>query len=208
MPQFTAKDVQALRKATGVGMMDAKKALVECDGDMDRAKDLLRERGLADAKKRAGRDANEGTVGFYVHQPSGYPTVGVIVELASETDFVAKSDRFQKMAHDVAMHIAAAQPRWVRTEDVPGELVDREKELIAREAIASGKPERIVDRIVEGRIKSFYKDNVLYEQDYIRTDQYEGKVGDMVTELAASMGENIGVRRFARLAVGEQEADR
>ena len=205
MPQFTAKDVQALRKATGVGMMDAKKALVECDGDMDRAKDLLREKGLADAKKRAGRDANEGTVGFYVHQPSGYPTVGVIVELASETDFVAKSDRFQKMAHDVAMHIAAAQPKWVRTEDVPGELVDREKELIAREALASGKPERIVERIVEGRIKSFYKDNVLYEQEYIRTDQYEGKVGDMVTELAASMGENIGVRRFARLAVGEQD---
>jgi len=205
MPQFTAKDVQALRKATGVGMMDAKKALVECDGDMDRAKDLLREKGLADAKKGAGRDANEGTVGFYVHQPSGYPTVGVIVELASETDFVAKSDRFQKMAHDVAMHIAAAQPKWVRTEDVPGELVDREKELIAREAIASGKPERIVERIVEGRINSFYKDNVLYEQEYIRTDQYEGKVGDMVTELAASMGENIGVRRFARLAVGEQD---
>ncbi|WP_420613591.1 translation elongation factor Ts [Candidatus Spongiisocius sp.] len=205
MPQFTAKDVQALRKATGVGMMDAKRALVDCDGDMDSAKDLLREKGLADAKKRAGRDANEGTVGFYVHQPSGYPTVGVIVELASETDFVAKSDRFQKMARDVAMHIAAAQPRWVRTEDVPGDLVDREKEMIAREAIASGKPERIVERIVEGRIKSFYKDNVLYEQEYIRTDQYEGKVGDMVTELAASMGENIGVRRFARLAVGEQD---
>jgi elongation factor Ts len=205
MPQFTAKDVQALRKATGVGMMDAKRALVDCDGDMDSAKDLLREKGLADAKKRAGRDANEGTVGFYVHQPSGYPTVGVIVELASETDFVAKSDRFQKMARDVAMHIAAAQPRWVRTEDVPGELVDREKEMIAREAIASGKPERIVERIVEGRIKSFYKDNVLYEQEYIRTDQYEGKVGDMVTELAASMGENIGVRRFSRLAVGEQD---
>ncbi len=205
MPQFTAKDVQALRKATGVGMMDAKRALVDCDGDMESAKDLLREKGLADAKKRAGRDANEGTVGFYVHQPSGYPTVGVIVELASETDFVAKSDRFQKMARDVAMHIAAAQPRWVRTDDVPGELVDREKEMIAREAIASGKPERIVERIVEGRIKSFYKDNVLYEQEYIRTDQYEGKVGDMVTELAASMGENIGVRRFARLAVGEQD---
>jgi len=101
--------------------------------------------------------------------------------------------------------VAAAQPKWVRTEDVPGELVDREKELIAREALASGKPERIVERIVEGRINSFYKDNVLYEQEYIRTDQYEGKVGDMVTELAASMGENIGVRRFARLAVGEQD---
>ena len=206
MAKFTAKDVQALRKATGVGMMDAKRALVECDGDMDRAKDLLREKGLADAKKRAGRDANEGTVGFYVHQPSGYPTVGVIVELASETDFVAKSEQFQQTARDVAMHIAAAQPKWVRTEDVPEDLVARESELIAREAIASGKPERIVDRIVQGRMRSFYKEHVLYEQDYIRTDQYEGKVGDMVTELAASMGENIGVRRFARLAVGEQES--
>lgn len=206
MAKFTAKDVQALRKATGVGMMDAKRALVECDGDMDRAKDLLREKGLADAKKRAGRDANEGTVGFYVHQPSGYPTVGVIVELSSETDFVAKSERFQKTARDVAMHIAAAQPKWVRTEDVPEDLVARESELIAREAIASGKPERIVDRIVQGRMGAFYKEHVLYEQDYIRTDQYEGKVGDMVTELAASMGENIGVRRFARLAVGEQES--
>lgn len=206
MAKFTAKDVQALRKATGVGMMDAKRALVECDGDMDRAKDLLREKGLADAKKRAGRDANEGTVGFYVHQPSGYPTVGVIVEISSETDFVAKSDQFQKMARDVAMHIAAAQPKWVRTEDVPEDLVARESELIAREAVASGKPERIVDRIVEGRMRSFYKEHVLYEQDYIRTDQYEGKVGDMVTELAASMGENIGVRRFARLAVGEQQS--
>ena len=186
--------------------MDAKRALVECDGDMDRAKDLLREKGLADAKKRAGRDANEGTVGFYVHQPSGYPTVGVIVELSSETDFVAKSDQFQKMARDVAMHIAAAQPKWVKTEDVPADLVARESDLIAREAISSGKPERIVDRIVEGRMRSFYKEHVLYEQDYIRTDQYDGKVGDMVTEMAASMGENIGVRRFARLAVGEQQS--
>lgn len=205
MAQFTAKDVQALRRATGVGMMDAKAALVECDGDMAAAKDLLREQGLADAKKRAGRDANEGTVGFYVHRPSGYPTVGVIVELSSETDFVAKSDRFQQTAHDVALHIAAAQPKWVRIEDVPGDLVERESDLIAREALAAGKPERIVDRIVEGRLKSFYKENVLYEQEFVKTDQYDGTIGDMVTELAASMGENIGVRRFARLAVGEQE---
>jgi len=205
MPQFTAKDVQALRKATGVGMMDAKKALVECDGDMDRAKDLLREKGLADAKKRAGRDANEGTVGFYVHQPSGYPTVGVLVELASETDFVAKSERFQKMARDLAMHIAAAQPTWVRIEEVPDEVVGKEKDLIAREARASGKPDRVVEMIVTGKLRSYFKDHVLYEQEFIRTDQYEGKVGDMVTELAAAMGENIGVRRFSRIAVGERE---
>jgi len=205
MAEFTAKDVQALRRATGVGMMDAKKALVEADGDMEEAKGLLREKGLADAKKRAGRDANQGAVGSYMHQPSGYPTVGVIVELASETDFVAKSAAFCKMADDLAMHIAAARPRWARIEDVPAEAVRKERELIAREAQASGKPERIIERIVDGKIRSFYEDNVLYEQKFIRPDQYEGKVGDMVAELAGSMNENIGVRRFSRIAVGEQE---
>ncbi len=205
MPKFTAKDVQALRRATSVGMMDAKRALVECDGDMEEAKALLREKGLADVKKRAGRSANQGTVGSYVHRPSGYPTVGVLVELVSETDFVAKSDRFQKMAHDLAMHVAAAQPRWVRIEDIPADVVGKERSLIAREARATGKPDRVIEIIVNGKLKSFFKDQVLYEQDFIRTDQYEGKVGDMVTELAAVMGENIGVRRFSRIAVGEQE---
>ena len=205
MAEFTAKDVQALRRATGVGMMDAKRALVDAGGDMEEAKGLLREKGLADAKKRAGRDANQGAVGSYMHQPSGYPTVGVIVELASETDFVAKSAAFLKTADDLAMHIAAARPRWARIEDVPEEAVRKERELIAREAQASGKPERIIERIVDGKIRSFYEDNVLYEQKFIRPDQYEGKVGDMVAELAASMNENIGVRRFARIAVGEQE---
>lgn len=205
MAEFTAKDVQALRRATGVGMMDAKRALIDAGGDMEEAKGLLREKGLADAKKRAGRDANQGAVGSYMHQPSGYPTLGVIVELASETDFVAKSAAFGKMADDLAMHIAAARPRWARIEDVPAEAVRKERELIAREAQASGKPERIIERIVDGRIRSFYEDNVLYEQKFIRPDQYEGKVGDMVAELAASMNENIGVRRFSRIAVGEQE---
>ena len=205
MAQFKAKDVQTLRHATGVGMMDAKKALVACDGDMQTAKEWLREKGLADAKKRAGRDANQGTVGYYLHQPSGYPTVGVIVELASETDFVAKSERFQRMARDIAMHIAAAQPRWVRVDDVPADIADKEKDLIAREARASGKPDRIIQMIVDGKMQSYYKEHVLYEQDYIRSEQYEGRVGEMVTELAAAMGENIGVRRFARIAVGERE---
>ena len=205
MTQFTAKDVQALRQATGVGMMDAKKALTECEGDMDSAKELLREQGLADVKKRAGRDANQGTVGVYVHQPSGYPTVAVIVEVASETDFVAKGEDFQRMAHGLAMHIAASQPRWVKVEDVPAEAVEKERRLIAREAMASGKPEAVVDKIVEGKIASFLKDNVLYEQDFVKSDEFDGKVGDMVTSMAATMGENIGVRRFSRIAVGEQE---
>lgn len=184
-------------------MMDAKKALVACDGDMEAAKGWLREKGLADAKKRAGRDANQGTVGYYLHRASGYPTVGVLIELSSETDFVAKSEEFQRMAHDISMHIAAAQPRWVRVEDVPADVVDKERDLIAREARASRKPERVIRMIVDGRMNAYFKEHVLYEQDFIRSDQYEGKVGDMVTGLAARMGENIVVRRFARIAVGE-----
>lgn len=205
MTQITAKEIQALRRATGVGMMDAKRALTECEGDVERAKELLREQGLADVKKRAGRDANQGTVGYYLHQPGGYPTVGVIVELASESDFVAKSDDFQRMAHGLAMHIAAVQPRWVKVEDVPAAAVDKERELIAREASASGKPDAIIERIVEGKIAAYFRDNVLYEQDFIKSDDFDGKVGDMVAAMAAAMGENIGVRRFSRIAVGEQE---
>lgn len=205
MSEFTAKDVQALRQATGVGMMDAKKALTETGGDTEKAKELLREKGLADVKKRAGRDANSGTVGVYTHALAGYPTVGVLVELASETDFVAKNDEFQALAKGLAMHIAASQPRWVTVEDVPEDAVTKERELIAREALASGKPEAVVEKIVDGKIASFYKDYVLYEQDYVKSDDYEGKVGDMVSSMAATMGENISVRRFSRIAVGEQE---
>ena len=205
MSDFSAKDVQTLRQVTGVGMMDAKRALAECGGDMAQAKEFLREQGLADTKKRAARDANNGTVGVYTHALAGYPTLGVLVELTSETDFVAKNDDFQKMAKGLAMHIAASQPRWITVRDVPPEAVAKERDLIAREAIASGKPEAIVEKIVEGKIASFYKDFVLYEQNYIKVDDHDGKVGDMVTAMAATMGENISVRRFSRFAVGEQE---
>ncbi|HDH02686.1 MAG TPA: elongation factor Ts [Actinobacteria bacterium] len=205
MADFSAKDVQSLRKATGVGMMDAKQALTETSGDMDAAKDLLRERGLADAKKRAGRDANQGIVGYYLHSPSGYPTIGVLVELASETDFVAKNEEFQAMAHDIAMHIAAGQPRWVTREEVPNDAVAKEQELIARQAAAEGKPQEIIDRIVEGKISSFYEDYVLYDQTFINAEIFAGTVADMVQGLAGRMGENISVRRFSRVAVGEQE---
>jgi elongation factor Ts len=201
---FSAKDVQALRQATGVGMMDAKKALTETGGDMDAAKDLLREKGLADAKKRAGRDANEGAIGYYLHTPTGYPTIGVLVELASETDFVAKNSEFQEMAQDIAMHIAASQPRWVRRDDVPGDAIDREREMIARQAANEGKPPEIIDRIVDGKISSFYKDYVLYEQEFVNPEKFQGTVEEMVQGLAATMGENISVRRFERVAVGER----
>ncbi|GBD83996.1 elongation factor Ts [bacterium BMS3Abin02] len=204
MADFTAKDVQKLRQTTGAGMMDAKKALVETAGDFEKAKEYLREKGLADAKKRAGREANEGVIGVYLHRQLGRPVIGVLVELASETDFVAKSGDFLQMANDIAMHVAAAQPRWVRREDVPADALEHEREMISRQARNEGKPENIIPRIVEGKIGSFYKDHVLEEQPFVKTETFDGTVGEMVAGLAATMGENIRVRRFARLAVGEE----
>ena len=205
MSDFTAQDVQKLRKDTNVGMMDAKKALAEMAGDYGKAKDYLREKGLADAKKRADRDANQGTIGMYVHHQFERPVMGVIVELSSETDFVAKSPEFQEVADDVAMHIAAAAPRWVSKDAVPADALDKERDMIARQAVNEGKPETIIPRIVEGKVNSFYQDFVLYEQEFVNTAKFDGTVGELVARLAAKMGENIGVKRFARIAVGEQE---
>ncbi len=206
MTDFTAQDVQKLRKDTNVGMMDAKNALAESGGDYEKAKDYLREKGLADAKKRADRDANQGTIGLYVHHQFDRPVMGVVVELASETDFVAKSPEFQEIADDIAMHIAAAAPRWVDKDAVPGDALEKERDLIARQAANEGKPETIIPKIVEGKVTSFYQDFVLYEQKYVNAEKFEGTVGELVARLAAKMGENIGVKRFARIAVGEQEA--
>jgi elongation factor Ts len=199
---FTAQDVQALRQATGAGMMDAKKALTETNGDMDKAKDYLREKGIAAAAKRADRAQTEGVVGVYMHNQSGRPVIGVLIGLGSETDFVAKSDEFIAAANDIAMHAAAARPLWVRVEDVPEEVVAKEKELIAAQARNEGKPDEIVDKIVDGRIGSFYKENVLLEQPFVRTDRFEGTVGEMVQQLAVKMGENISVTSMARVEVG------
>jgi elongation factor Ts len=190
----------------GVGMMDAKRALIEAGGDFDEAAAILRTKGLAEARKRSDRAAGDGAIGYYLHQPSGYPTVGVLVELSAETDFVAKSDEFQEVAHLVALHIAARRPRWVSVEDVPEAEIHREKEIIAKQAANEGKPADVIPRIVEGRIKAFYEDTVLYEQEFINAERFEGTIGEMVQQLAAKMGENIGVKRFARLAVGEQDA--
>lgn len=206
MTDFTAQDVQKLRKDTNVGMMDAKNALAEAGGDYEKAKDYLREKGLADAKKRADRDANQGTIGLYVHHQFDRPVMGVVVELASETDFVAKSPEFQEIADDIAMHIAAAAPRWVEKEAVPDDALEKERDLIARQAANEGKPETIIPKIVEGKVTSFYQDFVLYEQKYVNAEKFDGTVGELVARLAAKMGENIGVKRFARIAVGEQEA--
>ena len=204
MADFTAKDVQELRRTTGAGMMDAKRALEETGGDTEKAKDYLREKGLAAAAKRTDRVQTQGAIGVYMHHQAGRPVIGVLVELASETDFVAKSDAFQEVANDLAMHVAAARPQWVKTDEVPAAVLDKEKDLIAATARNEGKPDHIVDKIVEGRLNSFFQDNVLMEQTFVRSEKFEGTVGAMVGQMAATMGENISVNRFSRLAVGEE----
>jgi elongation factor Ts len=203
MSDYTAKDVQRLRQDAGVGMMDAKNALSETGGDFEKAFDLLRERGLAKAAKRAGREATEGTVGVYVHVQNDRPVIGVVVELACETDFVAKSDEFKQAAEDIALHISWGDPRWTIREEVDPGVLEKEKDLIARQAETEGKPESVIPRIVEGRLEKFYEENVLYDQPFVNPEKFEGTVGEMVTQLASRMGENVSVRRFARLAVGE-----
>ncbi len=203
MADFTAKDVQALRKDTGAGMMDAKNALTETGGDVDKAKDLLRERGIAKAEKRSGRGQGEGAVGVYMHVQADRPVIGVLIGLGSETDFVAKSDEFLQTANDIAMHAAAARPQWLSRDDVPGNAVAKEKELIAAEARNEGKPDPIIEKIVDGRINSFYSNNVLLDQEFVRSDRFEGTVGELVQQLAVKMGENISIVSMARVEVGE-----
>jgi elongation factor Ts len=200
--QITAKDVQALRQDTGAGMMDAKRALAEAGGDVDRAKELLREQGLADAAKRTDRAQTEGAVGYYLHKQAGRPVIGVMVSLASETDFVAKNEDFLQAANDIAMHAAAMRPQWITRDEVPETVLEEERRLIAAQARNEGKPEEIIDKIVDGRIEKFYSDNVLYDQEFVRTERFEGTVGDMVKQLAATMGENISVQQLALVAVG------
>lgn len=200
---ISAKDVQKLRQATGAGMMDAKKALEEVDGDFDKASRLLLERGIADARKRGERAQGQGSVGFYLHRQADRPVLGVLVELAAETDFVAKSDDFLKAANDIAMHVAAAKPRWRKRDEVPADAVESERELISAQARNEGKSEEIIEKMVDGKLRSFYEDYVLYEQTFVNPERFEGTVGELVEQLSATMGENIGVSQFVRIAVGE-----
>ena len=202
MADFSAKDIQKLRHDAGVGMMDAKNALTDAAGDLEKAYELLRERGQAKMAKRADRDANEGTIGSYIHIQNGRPVMGVLVELSCETDFVAKSEEFLDVANDLAMHVSWANPRWVTRDEVDESALAKEKALIARQAEAEGKPENVVDRIVEGKIQSWFSENVLYDQVFVNADRFDGTVGDMVGAIASKMGENISVRRVARVAVG------
>jgi elongation factor Ts len=203
MAEFSAKDIQKLRQDAGVGMMDAKKALTDSEGDLERAFELLRERGQAKMAKRTDREANEGAIGSYIHIQNDRPVMGVLVELTCETDFVAKSDEFRQVANDIAMHISWGSPTWVTRDQVDQDALAKERELISRQVLAEGKPESVVDRIVDGKIDAWYAENVLYDQKFVNAEKFDGTVGDMVAKLASKMGENISVRRVSRIAVGE-----
>ena len=199
---ISAADVKKLRDMTGAGMMDAKKALSESDGDFDSAVKYLREKGLADSKKRADKEANQGTIGDYIHFQQDRAVAGVLVELACETDFVAKSEEFKNVAKQVAMHIAALKPEFLNVEDVPEERIDEEKEIIEKQSENDGKPSDVISKIVEGKISSFYKDNVLKEQTFCNPEFYEGQVGTMIEELSGKLGEKIYIKKFSRIEVG------
>ena len=199
---ISAADVKKLRDMTGAGMMDAKKALSETDGDFDSAVKYLREKGLADSKKRADKEANQGTLGDYIHFQQDRAVAGVLVELACETDFVAKSEEFKNVAKQVAMHIAALKPEFLNVEDVPEERIDEEKQIIEKQSENDGKPSDVISKIVEGKISSFYKDNVLNEQTFCNPEFYEGQVGTMIEELSGKLGEKIYIKKFSRIEVG------
>ncbi len=195
---ISAKMVQELRARTNVGMMDCKRALEEADGVMDKAVELLRKRGIAKAESRAGRQANEGAIASYIHAGS---QLGVLLEINSETDFVARTDEFQTFSKDVAMHIAAAAPLVVNREDVDAEMLEREKSIFRDQALSEGKPEHIVDRIVEGRMEKYYQEVVLMEQAFVKDP--DKTIQDLHSDLVAKCGENITIRRFARFVLGE-----
>lgn len=197
--EITADIVKQLRTKTGAGMMDCKRALQEAEGSMDRAIEILRERGLAQAAKKAGRVANEGVVETYLH---GGGRIGVLVEVNCETDFVARNTEFKDVVHELSLQVAAARPRWVRREEVPEDVIAAERRIYDAQAQNEGKPPQIAERIVQGRLEKFFQEMCLLEQVYIKDDKK--RVGDLVTELIAKMGENIQVRRFARFEVGEE----
>lgn len=198
--EIPADQVKALRDLTGAGMMDCKKALAESGGDMERAVEILRERGLASAKKRAGRSANEGRIESYVHFNN---TVGVLVEVNSETDFVANTDEFRDLVKDIAIHIASLNPEWVSREDVPSSVVDSERHIYEVQAKESGKPENVLPKMVEGRLEGFFKESVLLDQPFVKDDKRS--VGQLVDEVSAKVGEKIAVRRFVRYKLGEDD---
>lgn len=195
---ITAGMVKELRERSGAGMMDCKKALTEMDGNIEKAIDYLREKGLAAAAKKAGRVAAEGTVESYIHAGG---KIGVMLELNCETDFVAKTDDFKALAKDIAMHIAASNPVCISREEVPVDSLNHEREILRAQALNEGKPEKIVEKMVEGRIEKYYKEVCLLEQPFVKDP--DKSVKDLVTASIAKIGENITIRRFARFQLGE-----
>lgn len=197
MSEISAAMVKELRDKTGSGIMDCKQALKENDGDVEKALDFLRKKGLATAQKRSARDANEGVIQSYIHMGG---KIGVLVEINCETDFVAKNDDFQEFSRNVAMHIAAAAPMGLAPEDISDDVIAREREIYKERALEQGKPENIVDKIVDGQIEKFYKDSCLMSQPYIKDPKVT--ISDLLTETIAKIGENIQIRRFARFQIG------
>ena len=197
----TVDAVRELRDISGAGMMDCKKALDESNGDIQKAMDILRKSGIAKAKKKSGRDAKEGTIVPYIHPGA---KLGVLLEINCETDFVANTDDFVTLSKDIAMHIAAAAPISVSIDDIPGDVIEKEKEIYKEQALQSGKKEEFIDKIVEGRLNKFYQESVLLEQTFVKDP--DKKIKDMITEIIAKLGENIIIKRFSRFQLGEKNS--
>lgn len=198
MAEISAAIVKELRERTGVGMMDCKRALIEKNGDMEAAIEYLREKGLAAAAKKAGRIATEGLVESYIHAGG---KIGVLIEVNCETDFVAKTDAFRQLVKDLAMHIAANSPAYINSSEIPADVIAKEKEIYRAQALNEGKPEKIVDKMVEGRVQKFFAESCLLDQGFVRDPDIT--VANLIQSKVASMGENISVRRFVRYALGE-----
>src|SRR5690348_14110198 len=196
--EIPAKLVKELRERTGAGFSDCRAALVEASGNIEKAIEILRKKGQAAAAKKASREASEGLVGSYIHAGG---KIGVLVEVNCESDFVARTEAFQQLCHDIAMHIAALDPRYVRREEVTPEMLEKEREIYRAQALATGKPEQVVEKIVSGKMEKFYEENCLYEQHYIKDEGLT--IGEMVNSAIAKLGENIAIKRFARFKVGE-----
>ena len=198
MAEISAQMVKELREATNAGVLDCKKALTETGGDFDKAVDILRKKGLASAAKKASRDANEGIIGTYVHAGS---KVAGMVALNCETDFVARTDRFQQLARDIAMHVVAARPLYISRDEVPADMIEREKVIYREQMANSGKPEQVIDKIVEGKLDKWLSEVTLLEQSFVKNPDVT--IQELLTDSIAALGENIRISRIERLAIGE-----
>ena len=199
MADISAQQVRELRERTGAGMMDCKQALQDADGDMTRAEEILRERGLKDVQKRAGRSAAQGLVDSYIHFNN---TVGVLVEVNCETDFVAATQEFKDLTRDIALHVASAAPRWLTREEIPSVVLEAERRVYEAQAREQDKPDNVIERMVEGKLEAFYRDNVLLDQKFVKDDSKS--IRTIVDEVSAKVGEKVAVRRFVRYKLGEE----